>query len=217
MHVSFFPSTLLCTSTPKICSSALPPYRPQKSLVGCPMAFRCSQPGLQWVHSQDAFLYHVRHVHARVGEQFLFVCKCSPGHKAVLKANRQHPAVAYFNKKMHLPTILPHSTACCCVFFFPCPLSKKASIHIYFSAFWVLLFTTKLVPAHSCQGSWWQAEEKRVSGRRSLLRCCGSAAEVDSQIRGESTGRKAAAVRWESGAHVELQDKIRGLTVLLPT
>lgn len=154
------------------------------------------------MHSQDAFLYQVRRVHARVGEQFLFVRKCSPGHKAVLKANKQHPAVAYFNKKMHLPTILPHSTACCCVFFFfPCPLSKKVSIHIYFSAFWVLLFTTKLVPAHSNylpaphQGSWWQAQEKRVSGSRSLLRCCGSAAGVDSQIRGESRGKKAAAVR----------------------
>lgn len=124
---------------------------------------------------------------------FFFVHKCSPGHKAVLKANKQHPAVVYFNKKMHLPTILPHSTACC-GFFFPCPLSNEVSIHSYFSAFWVLLFTTRLVPAHSCQGSWWQAE-KRISQRRSLLRCCGSAAEVDSQIRGESTGQKAAAVR----------------------
>lgn len=63
------------------------------------MAFRCSQPGLHWVHSQDAFLYQVRHVHWEVGEQFLFVRKCSPGHKPVEKANKQHPAVAYVNKR----------------------------------------------------------------------------------------------------------------------
>lgn len=99
-------------------------------------------------------------------------------------------------KKMHLPTVLPHNTACWLLFFpFSCPPSKEASIHIYFSTFWILLFTTRLVPAHLCQGSRWQAEKRRMSRRRSLLRCRGHAAEVDSQIRGESTGQEAAAVR----------------------
>lgn len=76
-------------------------------------------------------------------------------------------------KKMHLPTILPHNTACW--LFFSCPLSKKVSIHINFSAFWVLLFTTRLVPARSCQGSWYQAEQRRISQQRSLLGDRGSA------------------------------------------
>lgn len=40
----------------------------------------------------------MRHVHAGVGEQFLFVCKHSFGHKSVQKANKQHAAVAYVNK-----------------------------------------------------------------------------------------------------------------------
>lgn len=86
------------------------------SLVGCPMALTCTQSRLQWVHSQVAFLYQVKCARAEVGRQFLFVRKCSPGHKSVQKANKQHPEVPYVTKKMHLPTKLPHSTACWLLF-----------------------------------------------------------------------------------------------------
>lgn len=60
--------------------------------------FQVYTPGLQQLHSQDAFFYQIRHVHAGVGERFLFVSKHSLGYKSVQKANKQHPVVAYVNK-----------------------------------------------------------------------------------------------------------------------
>lgn len=160
-------------------------------------------------------MYQVRHVHAGVGEQFVFACKHSLAHKSVQKANKKHPAVAYGNKIDAFVnyTAFQHWLL---AWVFSLPTEQDSiNSHLFLS---ILGFA---ICHHTCISIFMLRQ--LVGGREEedfmeevsaqMLWKCSRDGLPDSRQEHKAT---AAAARQETRVHVRLQDRIRRLKSASP-